>query len=67
MIDKQSLLKEFYFQFYFSNSLILSIIDEVFKSTVYKNFKLNEMVILKKLGKGAYGSVQLVTTKELPS
>ena len=25
------------------------------------------MVILKQLGKGAYGSVQLVTTKELPS
>ena len=46
-------------------SICFSAVNQVFANTIEKRFVLSDMMIIKQLGKGAYGVVQLVSTKEL--
>lgn len=47
--------------------LSLTIVNDVYNKQIATHFKLGEMVVIKRLGKGGYGTVHLVSTPETKS
>ncbi|CAG5111798.1 Oidioi.mRNA.OKI2018_I69.chr2.g6071.t1.cds [Oikopleura dioica] len=47
--------------------LSLTIVNDVYNKQIASHFKLAEMVVIKRLGKGGYGTVHLVSTPETKS